>query len=738
MPGLTGNLTRPNKLSPAERGVRSGIASRIAREGAASVNQGIRATINADAQEREALLTQYEVAGQDVPQELIEQLDLRSELRRETATFEAADGAVAAQYTKQFDPIVMAENARILDSNIGELSRDITSQDAKIIRKGKLLDLVKKSTDLQQTQVETQGKVLDNTLKQYEASQIEITTRMDDAFGGVGTSELMKMIGDGRMAAANVPLADAHRYVAKRRKADIDLQIQEMNLRKGTAQARDAEAKLRTSKTAAGNAAKQQLLLGMNTEELTAMSRVLRSTGSQTIDGVTFNQVDVANALETVHTSGGLGREIKLQSFKTQMDADALVTSMNRAGFMMNAIYGGGGDAYATMTIDDIDEQRAQLANEAAELMPNDTTGQSAYVEEKLQLHIANLQSKMVEIEKAALARTPENARPALLDITTRGYINDSGTANLAAVENLSSFATMEKGSFYSDAGRTMFNAVTKPQTAAVGDEGTADISSFFGNDDKKKAKLTANDIASAVSNPEVNRNMTSHFTGRVAQAGAISAFGFASVNFEPELREELGNLLFDGVKQGLKQTYVLNEGEDIGQINWDTVVPLVIDTVAAARPRDPEDSIAELQNFFDVMALDYVNPTTKSNVIGAAKPNTMAEHQVWANVRMVNDAIVPFSDQIGQFLTMDAAELTKASNKAMADYALRLEAQETNRVNTAKRNERDRQRAGLGHGNSGGLGLNRPILSDTDFAQRNNQRLSSAARERAAAAAGE
>ena len=734
MPGLTGKLSAPNKLSPAEQGIRQGIAHSIARRGAASVNKNIAAAVQADAEEREQLLTQFEVAGKSVPQELLEQLDMRSELRRERATFEAADGAIAAQYTKQFDPVVMAESARVLDANIGNLSRDVTSQDAKIERKGKLVDLAKGLADLQQTQVETQGKELDNTLKQFEVAEEEITQRMDASFGGVGTAEIYNMINDGRMASLNVPLGRAHRYAAKRRKEDIDNQIAELGLRKDRANTLVAENKLRTSKVSAQNASKQQLLLGMNTEELSALARQTRSTGSFTVDGVTFNQVDVSTALETVQSSGAATRELKLQSFQNDIAADALITDMNEVGFMMNAAYGGGGDAYATMTADDLQEQRNALAARAALEMPDDTLGQEAFVTKQMQVYMEEMQNKMGDLRAAAIARTPEKVRPALLDVTQRGYIIDSGTAIRAMEDNIAAFATIEKGSFYSGAGRAMFNAVTKP--SGVSDSVQARLDELQpGSTKKKTTKFDVNTIASALQEDTTNRAITESVSGRVAQGGAISAFAFASTALTEDQRIAIGQELFDPAKSGMKQSYLLPDRPE--QINWATAVPEIADMIVATQDGPQEDRIGQLQDFFELLEQGYVAKDTVLAVTGQAKPRTLPEHQIWANARLVNDAVMPFTTQIEQMLKLEAADLATQTTLVIQEYEERFAEQDRSREGARKANaNRDRLRGRTSV--LGDLNVRERILRDEEFAQQNLDRLARARAEAAAEAGNE
>lgn len=729
MPGLTGKLTQPNKLTPAERGVRSGIASNIARRGAATVNKGIRAAVSADALERESLLTQFEVAGQDLPEGLLEQLDLRSELRRETATFEAAEGPIAAQYTKQFDPITMAENSRILDSNINNLTRSVTSQDAKIERKGKLVDLAQGLATLQQTNVKTEGAELDNALKQFDVNEVEITQRMDQRFGGASTADIYSMIGDGRMAAMNVPLARAHRYAATRRKQDIDLQVAEFGFRKARAGAQSAEAKLRTGKLTAAKAQKQQLLLGMNTEELSALSRQVRSSGSFVANGVTFNQVDVAEALDTVQASGLKTRELKLAGFQNDIAADALITDMNEVGTMMNAVYGGGGEGYAEMTMDDLAEQQAGLEARAALEMPDDTVGQQSLVTEQMSLYVAEMGGKVADLRKAAIARTPENARPALIDVTQRGYIIDSGTAIRAMEENMSAFATMEKSSFYSGAGRVMFNAVTQPAVAGTGENDA--MQALLGGKKDKSKKFNADAIASSLTDATVERNIVDSVSGRIAQAGAISAYSFAAEVLDNDQSGEVANYLFDQGKTGLKQSFLLQERPE--QINWATAIPELADVVyATSTLGSEEEKLDQLQSFFTLFENGYVASETVQQVTGRAKPQTLPEHQVWANARLVNDAIMPFKSQVGNMLQNEAADLSTQTTLVIEEYKQRLATQDDQRDTARIRNARGGARPNLGAGNSGNLGFKRAIKSDEQFA---SERLDRLAAERAATA---
>ncbi len=121
-------LTKPARLSPAERGLRDGIQLAISRRGAAAVNAQIRAVTDADSRERKDIIDLFLLADMPVPQELLKQMDMLTELRKRRAMFNAAAPEIAAQYTKQYNSEIMAKNELTLNANIETLTREVRAE----------------------------------------------------------------------------------------------------------------------------------------------------------------------------------------------------------------------------------------------------------------------------------------------------------------------------------------------------------------------------------------------------------------------------------------------------------------------------------------------------------------------------------------------------------------------------------------------------------------------------------
>lgn len=681
MPGLAGKMTRSNKMKELPdstlAALEQGLALQIANEGQEKALGGISTGMVEFQKEKTSILDQFAAAGQTPPEELLQQFDDLQEVREQQLVFGSIDQNIASQLTSAIDPVMLEKNELQIRNNIAELSAGIRQEDLVIKRNDNISKMRKNLADAQKAEADVDVRVSESILKDLEAREAELKTRIDEVYGGMSSRELQEELQKGDYIARGISPGLMYRYASERREKDLDFRIKQTKL------AADGQA-YKKAKLSMENLRKDQRLAnlaGRPREELQGYADEARRDGFKIIDGERYTQVDLQKTLGVIDDASSAEREQRILIGVEAEKAEFILNDIIDVAQEIGDSIGVSPDSVAAPLIQSFGERYSSTKVKALELFPNDRLAQNEYTAKALREVNIGTKSELVKIRETSKSYGTEPLLAAKAQVRNSGSLTTSAAFS-SLVENKHTLVNISSSDMYHPASLrvlNLMNGVSEGQqlNEAVDkdaqNQAILQRAGFGGKTEKSTVKSAA---AQRAENERLSKEYQERFTpekradliddlsGALAQKTFKQALGQSLQNLDKSIAigdKEAAAFLANNIMTEVGVTgavlpktsagYAINsvnlvEGRP-QQINWS----VALDSIYLAF--DDEER-AEL--FVDELVENYAQSIDDN--VKLSLPKSFQEHQIAALAKPTDNPLVTYPVLYRTWLESDLADL--------------------------------------------------------------------------------